>query len=315
MEKKSIIKIGIYVTIAFVVLVWGLSFLKGSNVFNKGTSLVAVYSRLEGLAEGSPVMISGYRIGSVRNIKFLDNGHQLNIIADMEVSNEFKIPRGSIAKIVSVDIMGTKGVEIFRPESYSDYHKSGDTIASGFDGGIMDMAMDLLMPMKTHLGSLLGAADSTMQQINGLLSDDNISNLSNSLNDLNKLSRSLSANTGNINSMLANFSNLSNALGKNSDNINRAIGNFASLSDTLSAMNLQQTLADAQTALNNVNQMLDAINNGNGTAHQILNNDTLYNNLQAATEKINYLLEDFEKHPKKYVNLAIFGGKEKPEKK
>ncbi len=311
MEKRNIVKIGVYVTLAIVILVWGLSFLKGSNIFNKGNEFVAVYSRLEGLTEGSPVMISGYRIGAVKGIKFIDNGHQLSIIANMEVSKDFRIPKGSVAKIVSVDIMGTKGVEISRPDNFEDYHADGDTLATAFDGGIMDIAKELTTPLKDHLGNILADADSTMHAINAFISGGNMATLSHSIDDLNRLSRSLAANTDNINNMLANFNNLSNSVGQNSENINRAIRNFANLSDTLSAMNLGQTLADAQTALCNVNQMLGAINSGNGTAHQILSNDTLYNNLQKATEKINYLLDDFEKHPKKYVNLAIFGGKDK----
>ncbi len=311
MEKKSVIKIGIYIALALVIFVWGLSFLKGSNIFNKGNEYVAVYSRLDGIAEGSPVMISGYRIGAVKTIKFIDNGHQLSIIANMEVSRDFRIPKGSVAKIVSVDIMGTKGIEISRPESYEDYHADGDTLKTAFDGGIMDIAKDLITPLKDHLGNILADADSTMHAINGFLGSGNMAALSHSIENLNKISGSLAANTDKINNMIANFNNLSNSLGQNSGNINRAISNLAMLSDTLSAMNLGQTLADAQTALGNLNEMLGAINNGTGTAHQIINNDTLYYNLQKATEKINYLLDDFEKHPKKYVNLAIFGGKEK----
>lgn len=311
MEKKSIIKTGIYVSLAFVILIWGLSYLKGSNIFNKGNRYVAVYSRLEGLSEGSPVMISGYRIGSVNKIKFKDNGCQLKIIADMEIDSEFKIPQGSVAKIVSVDIMGTKGVEISRPAEFSSYHQSGDTIASGFDGGIMDAAMDLIIPLKDHLGNLLESADRTMKSISSLMTEENMQRLSHSLEDLNKLSGSLAANTGNISNLLANLNSLSGAMGQNSENISRAIGNFAQLSDTLGAMNLGQVMAEAQTALSSINEILYSINNGNGTANQIINSDSLYSNLLTATEKINYLLDDFEKHPKKYVNLAIFGGREK----
>ncbi len=315
MEKKSIIKIGIYVTLAAIILVWGLSFLKGGNLLSKGNEYVAVYNRLEGLSEGSPVMISGYRIGSVKSLKFIDNGYQLNIIANLSVNDGFQIPKGSVANIVSVDIMGTKGVEIARPRQYDGYHKDGDTIMAGFDGGIMDMAMDIVAPLRDNLGSLLKGADSAMCSINSLMNTGNMENLSQSLSDLRKMADMMAANSANINGMLDNLGKASNMLGKNSENMDRAINNFAAISDSLASMNLGQTLKDAQTALNNVNQALDAINNGSGTAAQILNNDTLYRNLETATQKINFLLDDFEKHPKKYVNLAIFGGKDKDKPK
>ena len=91
----------------------------------------------------------------------------------------------------------------------------------------------------------------------------------------------------------------------------RAINNFATVSDSLAGLGLTQTLHEAEEALKKANRLLNTINDGNGTAQQILTNDTLYYNLQEATVRINRILDEFEKHPKKYINLSIFGGKEK----
>jgi len=315
MEKKSIIKIGIYVTIAFVILVWGLSYLKGDRLFGSNNHYVVVYNKLNGLAEGCPVMLSGYKIGNVEKIDFRDENNEMRILATLKISSDFRLPKGTMAKIVSVDIMGTKGVEIDRKNGVDTYHADGDTLLASFEGGITDQLMEMMTPVQEHLGSLLSGADSAMHAINTLMNAQNMENLGKSLEDLRKMADVMAANSANLNSMIANLSKASDMLGKNSGNIDRAICNFAELSDSLNAMNLGATLADAQTALQNVNKALESINNGTGTAAQILNNDTLYRNLETATSKINFLLEDFEKHPKKYVNLSIFGGKDKSGKK
>ncbi|MBR2201478.1 MAG: MCE family protein, partial [Bacteroidales bacterium] len=110
MEKKNFIKIGILAVSAIVILVWGLSFLKGESLFKAENHYIAIYNKLDGLAESNPVMLSGYRIGSVENIGFVEEDHELKIIVKMKISNDFQLPVGTTAKIVNIDIMGTKGI-------------------------------------------------------------------------------------------------------------------------------------------------------------------------------------------------------------
>ena len=315
MEKKNFIKIGLLAALALVILVWGLSFLKGDSLFKAENHYIAIYNKLDGLAESNPVMLSGYRIGAVENIGFLEKDNELKIIVKMKISNDFMLPVGTTAKIVNIDIMGTKGVEIIRPKVVNGYYGNGDTLRADIDGGIIDQLLDFILPMKEDLAGFLSTSDSVMHALNQLLNEKNLTNLSNSLEGLGAVAAHLSKNANSIDSIMRNFDKASRMLGRNTGTLERAIGNFAAVSDTLATLHLSQTLAEAQEALKNANRMLKTINEGNGTAQQILTNDTLYNKLQEASTRINRLLDDFEKHPKKYINLAIFGGKEKEKKK
>lgn len=314
MEKKNFIKIGLLAVIAIVILVWGLSFLKGDSLFKAENHYIAVYNKLDGLAESNPVMLSGYRIGSVETINFVEEDNELKIIVKMKISNDFMLPVGTTAKIVNIDIMGTKGIDIIRPKTVNGYYGNGDTLRSSIDGGIIDQLLDFILPMKEDLAGFLTTSDSVMHALNQLLNEKNLTNLSNSLEGLGEVAAHLSKNANSIDSIMRNFDKASRMLGRNTGTLERAIGNFAAVSDTLATLHLSQTLAEAQEALKKANRLLATINEGNGTAQQILTNDTLYNNLQEASDRINRLLDDFEKHPKKYINLAIFGGKEKKKK-
>ncbi|MBR2104955.1 MAG: MCE family protein [Bacteroidales bacterium] len=315
MEKKNFIKIGILAVSAIVILVWGLSFLKGESLFKAENHYIAIYNKLDGLAESNPVMLSGYRIGSVENIGFVEEDHELKIIVKMKISNDFMLPIGTTAKIVNIDIMGTKGIEIIRPKTVSGYYTNGDTLRSSMDGGIIDQILDFVLPMKEDLAGFLTTSDSVMHALNQLLNEKNLNNLSHSLEGLSDVATHLSKNANSIDSIMRNFDKAARMLGRNTGTLEQIINNFANVSDSLAGLELSKTLGEAQEALQNANRLLSTINNSNGTAQKILTTDSLYNNLEEATVRINRILDEFEKHPKKYINLSIFGGKEKEKKK
>lgn len=314
MEKKNFIKIGILAVSAIVILVWGLSFLKGESLFKAENHYIAIYNKLDGLAESNPVMLSGYRIGSVENISFVEENNELKIIVKMKISNDFQLPVGTTAKIVNIDIMGTKGIDIIRPKTVNGYYGNGDTLRSSIDGGIIDQILDFVLPMKEDLAGFLTTSDSVMHALNQLLNEKNLNNLSHSLEGLSDVASHLSKNANSIDSIMRNFDKAARMLGRNTGTLERAIANFATVSDTLATLELSKTLSEAQEALKKANRLLATINEGNGTAQKILTNDTLYNNLEEATVRINRILDEFEKHPKKYINLSIFGGKEDKKK-
>ena len=311
MEKKNYIKIGLLAVSAIVILVWGLSFLKGESLFKAENHYIAIYNKLDGLAESNPVMLSGYRIGSVENIGFVEEGNELKIIVKMKISNDFQLPIGTTAKIVNIDIMGTKGVEIIRPKTVNGYYSNGDTLRSSMDGGIIDQILDFVLPMKEDWAGFLTTSDSVMHGLNQLLNEKNLNNLSHSLEGLSEVAKHLSKNANSIDSIMRNLDKAARMLGRNTGTLERIINNFESVSDSLAVLELSKTLNEAQEALKNANRLLSTINNSNGTAQKIITSDSLYNNLEEATVRINRILDEFEKHPKKYINLSIFGGKEK----
>jgi phospholipid/cholesterol/gamma-HCH transport system substrate-binding protein len=210
--------------------------------------------------------------------------------------------------------MGTKGIEIIRPKTVNGYYSNGDTLRSAIDGGIIDQILDFVLPMKDDLAGFLTTSDSVMHALNLLLNEKNRKNLATSLQGLSEVADHLSKNVNHIDTIMRSLDKAARMLGRNTGNIERAINSFAAVGDSLSTLHLSQTLAEAQAALQKANRLLATINEGNGTAQKILTNDTLYNNLEEATVRINRILDEFEKHPKKYINLSIFGGKEEKKK-
>ena len=314
MEKRTLIKIGIVAVISLALLIWGLSFLKGENLFSTENEYIAIYDKIDGLQESNPVTLSGFKIGKVTSIDFAGDD-KMSIAVKLHIINDFNIPKGTVAKIVNMDIMGTKGIEIICPQKYDGYHENGDTLKASREGGILDQMLELVLPMKDDLVGFISASDSVMHSLNVLLNENNRENISASLGNLRVLTAHLSQNSNRIDSVMRNLTKVSNSLGQNSGNINRAINNFATFSDTLSQLNLNQAIVDAQQSLEQLNVLLNSINNGDGSVSKIIKSDSIYNNLERASAQLDLILNEFEKNPTKYINLSVFGGKDKSQKK
>lgn len=314
MEKRTLIKIGIVAVISLALLVWGLSFLKGENLFSTENEYIAIYDKIDGLQESNPVTLSGFKIGKVSSMDFADDD-KMSIAVRLRIMNDFDIPKGTTARIVNMDIMGTKGIEIICPKKYGGYHENGDTLKSSREGGILDQMLELVLPMKDDIVGFLSASDSVMHSLNMLFNEQNRNNIGASLGNLRNLTAHLSQNSHRIDSVMQNITKLSKTVGQNSDNINRAINNFASLSDTLAQLNLNLAIVDAQQSLEQLNTLLNNINNGDGSVSKIIKSDSVYNSLERASTQLDKILAEFEKNPKKYINFSVFGGKDKSQKK
>ena len=97
--------IGIVVTIAIGCFIFGFNFLKGKNYFSNQRTFYAVYNDIDGLVEANPLMINGFKVGIVGDIK-LSSDTTKNVIVALLLDDAVKVPKNSIAKVISSDILG-----------------------------------------------------------------------------------------------------------------------------------------------------------------------------------------------------------------
>ena len=57
------------------------------------------------------------------------------------------------------------------------------------------------------------------------------------------------------------------------------------------------------------------MNEGDGTASRLLNDDGLYRSLVESSDNLAALLEDLKAHPSRYVNITVFGRRDKNKEK
>ncbi|NVO01600.1 MAG: MCE family protein [Bacteroidetes bacterium] len=316
MKIKREVKIGIIVTVALALLFWGFNFLRGKNVFTSQREFYAIYEQIDGLTEANPVLVNGFKVGQVDKMYFLSptNG---KIVVRIAMYNEINIPKNTIAKIVSSDLLGSKAIELKLGNSTS-FANSGDTLLSGIQGSLQDEVSKQILPFKKKAESLLLSMDSVMAVIQYVFNKETRDNLAKSFENIKFTLDNLKHFTYNIDTLVStqknrlaaiigNVESLTRNLKDNNQKITTILNNFSAISDSLAKANISKTIKKADNALEQFSQITNKINNGTGSISLLLNNDSLYNNLKSASKELDELLLDVKLHPKRYVHFSLFG--------
>lgn len=335
---KREVKIGILSLVVIFLLVWGLLFLKGKNFFEKNNTYYIRYDNVEQLEVASPVLVNGFKVGSVIKIK-LDPKDYTKLIVTIDVSGKIKIPKDAIAILSNSGLVGGKVISI-KLNGFCE----GDACAESGDflnGQVVGMLGSMLpeeeleayfQKLKSGIvGDSLKAADAGNQLVSQ--TKNIVSNLSSISDNLDEL---IKANSKSLNATFANLEKLTYTLKTNDQKINTIIDNINSLSrqlknteiDTLvgegkvTVANLNSNLGQLKSVLNetdktvkNIDSMLAGIEGGKGTLGKLIKDDNLYNELNTTLKHTNLLLQDLRLYPGRYFNLSLFKFKKQPYEK
>ncbi len=298
------VKVGFVAILAIVILIWGYNFLKGTNILFKTKSVYTVYPYIGGLVKSSPVLINGFQVGVVNEIYFKPD-QSGNIIVELTITDkDIKIPKNSIANLISLDLLSSKGIGLKLGDSPVEV-QSGDTIDSYFEPSMLDGVTEQILPIKVKAENLMLSMDSavvefktTMENLNGVFNEKNQRNISLAIASLKTTIESFDNLASNFNATL-------------NTSIKPTMKTYKNLGDSLAALNMRATLDKAQATLDNMSIMLNKINKGDGTMGKLINNDSLYHNLEAVTKDMDILLIDMKENPKRYVHFSVFGRKDK----
>ncbi len=314
MKISRELKVGFIFIASVAIFVWGINFLKGTDILSKKRLLYAVYDKIDGLEKANKVLVNGLIIGQVNRLTFYPGSSK--IVAEFYIKNSIEIPANSIARIIATDLLGSKAVEI-QLGSGTAFTVSGDTLTAQMENSLRDQVNEQVEPLKRKAVALINSVDSVMAVIQAIFNQNTRVALTNSIENIHLTLSNLESATSNIDNMLeneksrissiiTNLDSISYNLEANNQNINTILFNFANLSDSLVAADIPQTVRDAGVAINNFKALFDKINNGEGTIGQLFTNDSLYFQLEQSTTNLNKLLEDIRLNPKKYVKLSLF---------
>lgn len=322
MKISKEFKIGIVVTAAIGFFIWGFNFLKGSNLFTHKYELYAVYPKIDGLIEANPLLVNGFKVGQINTISLIQgkNG-EYGVLVKFLLTEDVKIPKHSIAKAVSSDLLGSKAVEIIYSNE-TEFVQSGDTLIAETEEGLKTAVSKQLAPLQKKIEGLLSSVDSVMTIVEVVLNDKTRENLSKSFESIKKAIESLEqtayrlddlveSEKTKISGILTKLNTLAGMLEKNTGKIDNIIGNFSNLSDSLAKSNLKGAIDEADKTLAELNKLVAQINSGQGTLGKLVKNDSLYNNLNKASDDLDKLMKDLRINPERYIHFSVFGRKDK----
>ena len=325
MKYSKEIKVGVVVIVGLAALYFGFNFLKGVDVLSDKRQYYAIYPRVDGLSTDNPVQINGFKIGRVSSIDLMDDNSGNILVAFDITKKDLEIPVNSVALIASLDLFNSKAISLKRGDSPVQA-ESGDTLISEIEGDLKAEVDKRLRPLEQKTESLIGSIDSVVTIVQTILNEDARQNLTESFQSINRSFQSLETTTkrldtiivneqAKISSILTNVNSIAANFEDNNQELTRVINNFSEISDSIAAANLVETINNASMAMDQVASVMNKIDNGEGTVGQLVNNDTLYYNLEAATLELDKLIEDMRVNPKRYVHFSVFGRREKAENK
>jgi phospholipid/cholesterol/gamma-HCH transport system substrate-binding protein len=298
---KKELKVGVLAIVAIGLLIFGYNFLKGNNVFNSSRVFYAVYDNVEGLSPSAPVSINGYQVGTVTDIQFIKTGQ---LLVTMNINSDFNFSEASIAQIYGGGLIGGKSMQIELDNTSTEAAKSGDTLQSSVEEGLIELVNEKLTPLKDKISNAVVEVDTLLSSINYVFDVNTRNNLRNSIKNLNETLTSLNHSAVKIEGVL----------NSNTDNINSTIENFrytsdnlSKMSDTLSKIEFNRLVQNANETMLNLKEISNGLKDGNGSLGKFINDDKMYINLENATRELEELLGDIKLNPKRYVHFSIFG--------
>lgn len=315
MKISKEFSIGILFILATIILVWGFNFLKNADLFSKEKVLFAVYKNVDGLEPSGPIFINGVRVGQVKRVYF-DPSMNGDIIVELMFREPFPIPENSISRIFSVDLMGSKAIDIKLGTS-AELALAGDTLLTEVETSLKDAVNQQILPLKLKAEELLSSIDTMVVAIQGVFNKDiredlsasiksirhTMSNLENTTQNLDTL---VYTQSGRLSGIIYNIDMITQNLRNNSDEINRVLDNFANLSDTLAQANISGIARNLDKTVTTLSSVLEKLDRGEGSLGMLLNDDQLYVELEKSALELNRLLEDIRLNPKRYVRISVF---------
>lgn len=321
MKISKEFKIGVVVIGAIAAFIWGLNYLKGTDIISRKNYLYAVYPKIDGLIEANPLMVKGFKVGQVNKISLIKRGGEYQVLVKFLITEEVKIPKNSVAKAISSDLLGSKAVEIIYSNS-TEFVESGDTLLSETEEDLKTAVDKRLAPLQKKAEGLLSSIDSVMVIVQYVLNDKTRDNLSKSFESIKKAISSLeqtcyklddlvASEKAKISSILSKLNALAGMLEQNTGKIDNIIGNLSNLSDSLAKSQLKDAIANADKTLKELNALVAQINAGQGTLGKLAKNDSLYNNLNKASDDLDKLMKDLRINPERYIHFSVFGRRDK----
>lgn len=285
-------KIGLVSIISLALLYFGINYLKGINLFQPTNYYFIAFKNVKDVTVSSPVYVEGFKVGLVRDIVY-DYDSVDKITVEVSLDKDMRISQGSYITIVNNFLSGAE-LHIHLNKYSKEYLKPGATLEGRMSEDMMQSIQQKILPqvevMLPKIDSILG----------GLQTLVNHPALAQSLDHIEKTTGMLETSTRQLNQML------NRDVPGIMSNLQTMTANFSEVSSNLKSLDLASTVHSINATLDNLKLTTDKLNSKDNSIGLLLNDKTLYDNLNSTTENASKLLLDLRENPKRYVHFSVF---------
>ena len=292
------IKVGIIGLVGLVLFYLGSNFLKGIDFFSPVKQYYAIYNNVDGLVVANPVIVNGYSVGRVSDIKILQNQNN-KILVTMDIDEDLIIDKSSIATLSSNDFLGSKAIILSIHDVLNPLNE-GDTIIAEVDRGLSEL-LEKATPITDNISITISRLNDLLSSLKG--SGDMISNTLDNLNDvLTNSNELIESNKSTITNTLNNLNDLSKDLSEKIEKIDPLLDGAQSIVNKLNSVDFDNTFNQIDILITSINGVFDDIDSGKGTLSKLLADDSLYNNLNKTAFDLDKLLFHINENPKHFFS-------------
>ena len=320
MKVSKEIKVALLAIVAIVILFFGVRFLKGSELLSSVNTYYAVYDNIDGLAVANPVLINGYKVGQVERISLMQERNN-EVLITFSVQEKINLGQQARAVLATSDLLGSKAV-VLDVGDVTNPLADGDTLNATKEKGISELFQAKALPIAEKFDStlarfneIIGANDDQgLSNILGILVGDTTS-VTSAVNNLEATTKTanflLQSNERRLNATIANLELLTNSLGDQETGLPPLLTKVNQILDTVNNLKLEQTLNRLDQISQDLKSITAKIDQGEGSLGKLINDDSLYTNLNRSAEDLDRLLIDVRESPGRYVRFSVFGGRDK----
>jgi len=315
MKISRELKIGVFGVVTLTLFIISVNYIKGKDLFHKHRTFYSIYNSTSGIQDAAPVLVNGLEVGKVTGMRFADK-HSGKILIELTIYSDVFVPSNSTANIFSLDLLGTKNIEIKFGDSEIGA-KDGDTLVGGSQMSLSEEVNKQVAPLKLKAENLLSSLDTMVTVLHTIFNSETRKNINASFISIRTTLSNLENTTYNVDTlvygqrkrlerMMFNIESITENFRENDENISNILSNFSLISDTLAKANLAGTLANVSSVMNHVATITTKIDKGEGSLGMLVNDQKLYENLNKSALQLNLLIEDMKLNPYRYVNFSVF---------
>lgn len=293
MKRRDEFLVGLLTVTGLVLAVVGAIWLSRGGL-QQGYPLYAEFPWGAGLKRGQSVLLVGVDAGYVDRVELFQDGR---LVTTLRITGDYRVPIGTVATVVASGIFGDRAVALTPAGPNPVSHQPGDTIPVG--------------PPEPGLAELTRTADSIGRSVQAittameaeLVAAGGITEIRRTIANTNRLVGQLSSvvelQSRQLSLTMANLQRATAAV--DSATIDSTIRNFRTASESAIALTEDLRSTNAQLAT-----LIARLDSNEGTAGQLINDPALYQDLRSLVTRLDSLSTDFQRNPRRYINLSIF---------
>ena len=293
MKTRDEVLVGLVVTAAVVVTILGSLWLARGGL-SKGYPLYAKFPWGAGLKQGQPVLLVGVTVGYMDNVDLHQDG---TLVSTLRIQKHYQVPLTSKATVIPNGIFGDMAVALTPSKPDPRSFKPGDTVPIG--------------PSTPGIAELTAKADSVMNSVNAIttalehemVGTGGVRDLRNTIGATNRLVTDFSAianeQSRQLTATMASVRRATTAI--DPAKVDSTLANFRTTS-----ANLAELSSQVKETSRKLDAVLAKVDSGPGSAARLINDPGAYNDVRGLLQRMDSLLADIKKNPKRYINVKIF---------